>query len=287
MESITASSDLAMVQEYPPIPFVNLRRLKKIIESKYDSIEQGDENIHLTVSNFGATDFDAIHRWRANFRKGLRFTYFGDISTCIIKCPSRLQECAHGSLGSAIALKLMMMNIDYGEFYPKGATLYAGPLGSWKQANSSWKNPNIRSSHTWPHLVLEVGLAESLPRLRSDVRFWIERSQRQVEIVIIVQIKRQTREVLIEKYVPAQPSSGPVTRSRATSLSFVAQKVSEISISLDNPTNTPVVQGGPLILEFEKVLGRAPRHPEHDIILTQEDLMLWSERLFRGIFRTL
>ncbi|RAL03341.1 uncharacterized protein BO80DRAFT_443014 [Aspergillus ibericus CBS 121593] len=101
----TPSSDLAMVRD----------------------IAQGDGNIHIAVSNVNTSNFKSIEKWRTHNHKGIRFTYFPDISTLIIKC-SALHERAPASLDAAMAEKLMAMNITYREFYPQGASRYTAPL---------------------------------------------------------------------------------------------------------------------------------------------------------------
>ncbi|PYI01623.1 hypothetical protein BO78DRAFT_273661, partial [Aspergillus sclerotiicarbonarius CBS 121057] len=260
------SSELALVQEYPPIPFSNLRSLKRTIEAKLHSIEEGDENVHISVNNVTAADLDSIEKYRDRNRPSLRLTFFDDISTLIIKCPSKMHDKACGNLGSAIFVKLTGMGVsDYNEFYSLLSGRHETP--SWrKEGDGAWKNLDLRpSDDAWPHLVIEAGLAESLPRLRVDAKWWIENSKGEVQIVLIIQIKKQARRVLIEKYIPTKPSSGPMTRSRTAGRRIITQRVSEISI--DHSTNPPVVQGAPLVLEFQRVIGRAPQPPERDIVV--------------------
>jgi len=47
-----------------------------------------------------------------------------------------------------------------------------------KEAEGSWKPIAFRGdSHDWPTVVLGVGASESLPRLRTDAKWWFHNSE--------------------------------------------------------------------------------------------------------------
>jgi hypothetical protein len=183
------------------------------------------------------------------------FTYFGDIETLIIKLPSEAHERAHLTLGGKITLQaLAVMQLHELEFMPVGSTTYRGRNISSKESDSCWKNVRIRSTTgAWPTLVIEAGMSESLLRLRSDAKWWIEHSARQVNIVILIWIRPACKKIKIEKWVPG---TGPATRTspRFAQSNAFPTRVTEINI--DQSTAPSVIMGAPLLLEFDKVFAR-------------------------------
>lgn len=178
--------------------------------------------------------FERIKKRRTDLGRRVRFTYFGDIQTLIIKLPTEVHERAHLNFGQLILKKAIEMGIDYDQFYGIGATKYVGQArqsASTKEGDSSWKNLRIRSEiGDWPSLVIEAGLSESLPRLRSDARWWIAHSGGRMNIVLLIWIRPATKTVKIEKW-----------ESTATADQSIAVPTAEITIQSNS-----TVTGAPL-----------------------------------------
>ena len=53
--------------------------------------------------------------------------------------------------------------------------------------------PRTRNGETdWPSLAIEVGVSESLSRLRTDAHFWLAHSGGQTRVVILIAINKTT-----------------------------------------------------------------------------------------------
>jgi hypothetical protein len=136
-------------------------------------------------------------------------------------------------------------------------------------------------------LVFEAGISETLARLRVDADWWLTNSNGEVKIVVIIWIVRAAKSLVIEKWC-LQPRSraAPVTRANT----LITTKIQELTIIQNPPIPPPqgtiptyAVTGAPLILEFEKLLLRAPVPPECDVIFTAADLQAWAAEFWSMI----
>ncbi|GCB27585.1 hypothetical protein AAWM_10470 [Aspergillus awamori] len=166
------------------------------------------------------------------------------------------------------------------EFFIRSALYTATALapGSQKEADTGLKNGLLRPDDAtdWPQLVIESGVSGSLHRLRQDVNWWIGCSEGMVLLVLLLVVDCGQRRLIIEKYFPQQlrqgGGGGPVTRARAANDGFVPQLVATTVV--DMRADPPAVEGPPVILEFERVVGRRPVGPsECDIVFEAKDLV--------------
>lgn len=166
------------------------------------------------------------------------------------------------------------------EFFIRSALYKATALapGSQKEADTGLKNGLLRPDDAtdWPQLVIESGVSGSLHRLRQDVNWWIGCSEGMVLLVLLLVVDCGQRRLIIEKYFPQQlrqgGGGGPVTRARAANDGFVPQLVATTVV--DMRADPPAVEGPPVILEFERVVGRRPVGPsECDIVFEAKDLV--------------
>jgi hypothetical protein len=279
----TPSSKLALTEKYPPIKWSTFKSLKQIVASQYENMSKGNENQYLSFSHVSSKKFESIETHRLELGCGVSFTYFADIETMIVKLPSEAHERAHQTLGQRIQhITITPMRLGLEEFTGLGATKYVGADASTKEGDSSWKNLRTRPNKgDWPTLVIEAGMSESLPRLRTDARWWIEHSAGKVNIVLLVWIRPTVKTVKIEKWVSGP---APVTRSspRLALTNTLPIQTAEITI---NQSNTPsVIVGAPLRLEFDKLFDRpANLLLEQDVMFTSQDLDDWVKWLWVGI----
>ena len=139
----------------------------------------------------------------------------------------------------------------------------------------------------WPTIVFEAGLSESLTDLRRDAQWWLANSRGEVKIVIIISIVKAEKSLWIEQWnISSFDRPGPATRAFLNVIP-VPTKIQELTV-IQNPSiphlpgTIPIyaVTGAPLILEFEKLLLRAPVPPEGNVILTEADLQAWAEEFW-------
>jgi hypothetical protein len=136
-------------------------------------------------------------------------------------------------------------------------------------------------------LFFEAGVSETLARLRVDADWWLTNSNGEVKIVVIIWIRRAAKSLVIEKWcLQPRTSAAPATRANAP----IVTKIQELRI-IQNPHILPpqgtiptyAVTGPPLILEFEKLILRAPVPPECDVIFTAADLQAWAAEFWSMI----
>ena len=277
MDPTTPSFDLPMANH----SFTNIKEFQRIIAEKNATIDESDEGQYLTFNKVSPGTFQKIETSRREGDSGIRFTYFADVEVLIVKVVTIAHEKAHRSLGARITMKsLSGMNMGFDEFMEHGAAKYNGPNSS-KEGDSVYINQRVRSqAGDWPSLVIESGKSESLLRLRVDARWWIQNSNGQVNIVIIIHVNPADKKIQIEKWISGS-SAGTRVSPRLTQAVFPTRTA---QISIDQSATPFITTGAPLVLEFDKVFCRQPVTPlEQDIIFTQQELEQWAQMLWVGI----
>lgn len=274
-----SSSELALTGRYPSTTYRNLRDITRAIAAIKERLATQDVSQYLSFKHVAPADFNYIDTHRSQLGSAVRFTYYPDINTLLIKVPTHQDVVAHRTLDRKISGQFDAMNIDIDEFLPLGATRYVGPTASEKEADSSFKNPVVRPRQSdRPTLVIESGMSQSMPRLRQDAAWWMANSGGQVQIVLLIKVTRDTRCMVIEKYVP-EARVYPNTRAQAsTGPNYGAALVSTTEVN--QGANPPYVQGAPVILEFQRVLGRPAVPPEGNIRLGPAELLLIARQVF-------
>ncbi|KAJ9293631.1 hypothetical protein DTO271G3_7513 [Paecilomyces variotii] len=271
--SVSPSSQIALIDEYPPAEYKGMKSLKRAISAKKQNLDKVSQDQYLTFDHITSEEFARIEEHRIDLGRGPAFSYFGDIETLVIKLPTRAHEKAHATLGQRMQAQIFQMEVGWDEFVAINATAMKGRNNSKKEGDSAWQNEKLRpSKEDWPNVVIEAGLSGSLARLRSDARWWIENSVGKVLIVLVVWIQGASKRVKIEKWIP------DVQLERCSPRLSSPTKVADIEI---DQLSASVCHGAPLRLEFERVFGRPPRNVlEHDIIFMQTDLEDWARLLW-------
>ncbi|KAE8370462.1 hypothetical protein BDV27DRAFT_169023 [Aspergillus caelatus] len=270
----TSSFEFALTGDYPPISYVNFEDLKARIMSMPDSLIRREVGQHIALKHVAQEEFNFIEDNRGQLGTTVRLSYFPDIQTLIVKVPSREHEKAHVTFGGRMSRKVFMMGVGVLEFQGLGATRYTGSTASTKESDSSWTNDLLRP-RSFPMLVIEAGVSESMRRLWADAAWWMANSNGLVNIVLLIKVTKNRRKIDIEKYIPTRALP---TRARPAP-EYKPLKVSTIRI--DPGVNPPRIQGAPLRLEFEKVIGRRPNPPlEKDFVFTAAELLEWARYVF-------
>lgn len=274
------SSELAMVKDHLPIPYFGFRQLTKMINERYEKVQESNASVYMSFSNITWDKLIAIERGRQNEGMHFRLTYFEDISTMIIKIITRQHESAHLSFGLDIYDEVRRMGLQRLEFMPTGAAerkVFSQYVGrTVKQGDSTYINRAIRPADDWPNLVIESGNSESLARLRMDARWWIEASKGRVSIVLCIKIDKKNQKMQIIKYIPHPTPQYPTTRNRPA-----VSAVEAATIFIDHSVTPPRTQGAPLMLEFQSLFDRAPSPPaESDIVFSAGSLESFAANVF-------
>ncbi|GLA27969.1 hypothetical protein AnigIFM63604_006330 [Aspergillus niger] len=274
------SSRLALTGQYPPKTYSTIREIKDSILAITERLKITDVGQYVSYKHVSAADFDYIEKNRSQLGHQVRFTYYPEISTLIIKVPSMPHEIAHRTLGDEISHLFKSMGLRMSEFVALGATKYVGETASQKEADSSWKNALLRPVNTdYPTFVIESGVSESMPRLRADAHWWISLTGGQVQIVLLIKVNTTKKTMLFEKYFP-KLRQYPNTRARAQGASVAGTYIPDL-ISTTKVNAIPgTVVGPPITLEFQRIIGRPPVPPEGDVVIGSSQLLELARNVF-------
>ena len=224
-------------------------------------------NQYLVLHPVTEDDLVEIEDKRYTIGRGLRFTYCTDIDTLIIKVPSPEHEAVTRTFSYDFMDQIRPMGLtELGDLKDMGATSYRG-TSTKKEPDSCWRPLAARPNRLdWPTLVFEVGVSETLRKLRTDARWWLANSGGLVKIVLIFHINRGSRTILIEKWECTPATVTPAARSNRPPVQIPTQ-IQTITIDQNGVTGRP-----PLVLHFQNLLLRQPTPPEQDVTYTAQDL---------------
>ncbi|PYH80059.1 hypothetical protein BO82DRAFT_375931 [Aspergillus uvarum CBS 121591] len=263
---VPPSTVLAMTGQYPPQTYKGLQDLNREIAALQDRLRQRDANQYISFKHVSADDLRLLEESRDQLRAAVRLTYFPDIETLLIKIPTLHHEKAHRSFAEETVTALTIMGVRVMEREPTGAGRYTARSASRKEADSSYRNGLL-------------GLSESLPRLRQDVNWWIANSGGRVLLVSLLKVSRSDQTLTIEKYFP-QRQPGTRARVAAGGPGFVPQRITTTVVKVG--TTPPSVQGPPVVLEFNRVIGRQPVAPrERDVVFAHATLIELALMIFK------
>ncbi|KAI2822791.1 hypothetical protein CBS115989_1821 [Aspergillus niger] len=275
--AILPSADLALVGKYPPEIYKGIHKLEETIKSTFDTLEEHDIDQYLSLGCVSGQDFQHLVENRQQLCYSVRFTYFPDIETLIVKIAMPRQNAARMAFRREITSQLRIMSLGIEERPALWPSLHISPAGSMKEADDSWSHPLMEPrNNDWPKIVIQSAVAESMPRLRQEASWWINNSKGQVQIVILISVRKDSRSIVFEKYfpkfsVPSNPGAQPGT-------AYIPDLISTTEVCYgDDP---PTIRGPPVRLEFQRLVGRKPLLSEKDVILWPELLLEIAEDIF-------
>ena len=188
-------------------PFLGIKDMQNVVKSQRDKFETGNSNEqYLIFNHVSPDDLVKIDGARKSIGK-IWMTYYSDLHLLIIKIPTAEHEAAASNIGGKVFAELIRMGIPDYEFWSVNSQTYHAPTSS-KEADIAYKPSAFRESkEAWPTLVFEVGVSESLRGLRWDARWWLQKSNGDVKIVILIHINRERKRLHIEK---CELASAPV-----------------------------------------------------------------------------
>lgn len=155
--------------------FVGIEDLRKAIDLQTKRLEEGvSDQQYLVFRHVTEADLEKIYDVRDSIGKHTRLTHYGDASVLIVKIHTRLTALAASTFAAAFTKQVMEMGTPDDE------------LCSQKKIEPT----SQRSSWGLEH--------ESLQCLRSNARWWLENSEGEVKIIVIVLIEAGDRRLQIE-----------------------------------------------------------------------------------------
>ncbi|GLA47243.1 hypothetical protein AnigIFM63604_001436 [Aspergillus niger] len=278
-----SSSELALIRKYPATPYQDLQVLTKAVADLHKRLETGDVSQYLSFKNVSLKEFRFIESRRKKLGSAVRFTYYPEISTLVLKVATSTTETVHDSLCHIISTKLADMNIDFSQFVSLGSSEFEGPWGAIKEGDSAFKNPAIRSDkRDWPSFVVESAVSDdSMPRLRQDAAWWIANSVGEVKVVLIINVLMQTRCIVLEKYGPEDQKS-PNTRSQSKGGPNDYRPVLKSTTTVNYGAETPHVEGDSVKLKFKDLMGRSRGPSEGDVEISHAELLELAGLVFEN-----
>jgi hypothetical protein len=251
-----------------------MRRAVNALSKKLQEGETTDQ--YLVFRGVTVNELDKIDNRRYEIGKGIRLTHCADIETLIIKVPTPEHEVVAGNFEEELVERFIQMGVPRQERTWLRGTRFSGTSTS-KEADGAFKPGTLRPNRLdWPTLVLEIGVSESLRRLRNDARWWLTNSAGRVRVALIFHVNRETKTILIERWETTPATGGPATRSNLPPAQ-IPTCMQAITIDQNNVTGTP------LTLHFHQIFLRQPNLPEQDLVFTAQDLRVWSVNLWAAL----
>ncbi len=260
--------------------FRDTKEFKKIVDRASDALlTQSSKQQFLSFAHVSQQDLTQLDASRHKIGRHLRMTYYNHYDVLIVKLmPGLLHENPFWDFSRFMDLKMTRMKVTPFDLYGMGAVRMNGNNSS-KEADAAFKPIPIRSSgDSWPSIVLECGLSESLRHLRMNAHWWFTHSNGDVRIVLLFSVLSSSQELVIEKWELIQ-ASRPVTRASSSNPSFAIVPACVKTVQI---TST-MITGAPLVLEFDKVFLRPPTNAEEDFIFTTQEFREWADRFWANV----
>ncbi|KAJ6177700.1 hypothetical protein N7519_008161 [Penicillium mononematosum] len=202
-----------------------------------------------------------------DFSKSTKMMYNYETRSLILKLVDGAHETMKATIQLALPHALYNMGLEQsimltGSARVRGGSCFKEPDGSWVP----WSHLPGRD-RKWPTVVMEVGVSESIEKLKADAAWWLANSVGQVKLVIIVSINQTSPEVTFQTIVLDTATAIPTVRQSVSTSRAPKQP--------DAPIITSPAE--PLIIRFEEMLCRQPVPPEQDLQIPLD----WLERASR------
>ncbi|GIC89078.1 uncharacterized protein Aud_005480 [Aspergillus udagawae] len=268
-----ASQELTanLPEDHILVQFTNMKRLQQTAERVHDSLNKKEDGnqfiLVLGLTKNARLDLDSEERPL----NGISYRFMFENTTGILKILTYGHDVMTSNITRQIDLLCVRMGMDPTSEFASGGTttrlLCAKSKGKQPDGCLFPKARIQRDREAWPTLVIEAGVAASLPRLREEARWWLRNSQGEVRIVLVLGIHRPRRTLIMEKW--GQQDRTPINQrqlppqAEAPLQAYAAQTI-EIS--------SESISGVPLVLPLEELLERPRQGKETDIVLAEEQL---------------
>lgn len=186
---------------------------------------------------------------------------------------SPVHESLHRGLYDMVRDKLDPMGLKK-DILPTGSTEMK--LRSRRKRPDTGIQPRRLSSNKnkgWPSLIMEVGYSKSGSKTDHDARDWICQTDGMVQIGLAITANRRVPELTVRKWVAEAGGDG-----------IQAHLDQEVKITRNTGRSQVRMTGGPLIIEFERLMLRVKDEernpPEADIEVDDSDLEEWANNVW-------
>ena len=185
-----------------------------------------------------------------------------DASQCLLLASmpnSRPHEAAAAAFGNLFLDAVEPTGLKYALEDLRSAMFEGEDKG--KQPDNAWgpRRPPPGHDRYWPTVVTEIACSQTPSKLSSDVRYWLEGTDRKAQAVVTLIIDQKAPRITVEKWQQQQNSR--------------AHRAQKITISKMNERTT--VEGGSLVIGFQELFLRPSDAPkETDFELGEQRLTL-------------
>lgn len=235
------------------------QQFHEVLEAQYDHVQHGDASEWL-LFEIPEEIFSQIFI-NGNRQSPSWSSFSATEELLLVKMMTYEHAAALGAFGNALMQALGPMGLGMTLQTYSGATIKSKDEKKSKQGDNGWGplRPPHGHDRKWSTTVLEVAVSEALPKLQSDIRFWLNEGQGKVRLVFTLTVDRQSPKITIEKWEP-KPNGD---RGHRTQQVTVYQGVNKRLFTT----------GAPLIIEFCKLFLRDPTVPrEKDIEFSEDNL---------------
>ncbi|KAK2768577.1 hypothetical protein FQN54_000433 [Arachnomyces sp. PD_36] len=220
---------------------------------------------------------DIIHR--IDSVSHCQMFYSGELSIIVLKVCYKNEPHACDEFDRYLRLpETLMRLILYDTWTCYGHT-------SMKEAERSWEPyyfpPGKYSS--WPTVILETGLSKSYPRLKVEVEWLFEESRGEVQLVVLMVLDRDKREVAMEQWEFKASAESIIARAPFTDILAVPTLTNRVKMAKQSDDSV-VVENGPMVLPFTSFYLRPPEIPlERDFVFPEDELINIANEFLRGL----
>ncbi|KAJ5571753.1 hypothetical protein N7535_005413 [Penicillium sp. DV-2018c] len=271
-------------------PFTTNKSLQTALEQRQEELLQDrTRSQYLVFTSVPPAQAARLSDDSSETSKFARFSFNADEGILIARIvPNPEHQLAISRFSFLIADELSAMNV-FDEMEPVGSATFV--LGNWlKEADSSW---GPAAANAKPTFVVEAGLPESARQLALDACGWLKAQLSSVKVVLTISIKRDAPEIILRRWELVPPRHNLLTKpsapsARRTAILKFTRANNETCITGESYTDgEPHMDGTTttttqLVLPFDKIVGRPPRHPlERDLVIPENELREFAQRIWR------
>ncbi|KAK9318728.1 hypothetical protein V1517DRAFT_334791 [Lipomyces orientalis] len=260
--------------------FTNFDNLKDFLEEKAAALINRSGPQYVAIVNF--TEDDLLKLESSGLRRelpGFRVLLDEENSITILKLlPGIPHEVAKVIFEEIFHGERARLGLPRNIFVPTGSGRYHFSNELSKEPDASYIPQTRQGPDHFPSFIVEVGVSQSLLQLRQDARLWLEKTNGETKVVLLIFLNVATSTLTIERW---QHATSPPPRETRSGRLFVPEKVQ--LVTYDN--NTQQVTGDPLILPINLLLDVVPSHvPSSEISFGRPELLSYGVDLFMGIY---
>jgi len=277
-------------QGHEMMAFSGFDKLQKAAKFVFDKLNANGQsgNQFIVVLDLPKSARDKLNNDK-DVLGGIGFRFQFDDTIGVIKVPSAAHDFTTENLKDEIRDAALAMGVPKLQMAWGNTTTHPGTHSRNSKQPDQCFSPGPRQPTggqlSWPTLVIETGVTESLPKLEEDVQWWFQNSNGDVRIVLVLSINKSQRTALLQKWQLA-PVNTPQPMTRAV-LNRLRRQVpppmppllqqmprsQQPYIHQEIQMTQTTMTGGSLVLPFEALFCRPPQGTETDITLNQQELL--------------